>query len=452
MTTVLKFHEGTLLLQNYAGEPDLPCVLWDDRTRQWRAKAIYYDEIKNWLNSKNVSFQDLTPDYSSLNLKIRMNIELRPYQKEALNTWIEHQCRGSVCLPTGSGKSWVALKAMAHVNQSALVVLPTIDLMNQWYEIISDAFGVDVGILGGGYHEIRDLTVTTYDSAYIHVDKYGNRFGLLIFDEVHHLPAMTYSHIPEMSIAPFRLGLSATYQRTDGLHGKLDWLVGEMVYEKSIKELEGEHLAEYEIVKLAIDLTPEEKQSYEKNRQFYESYIHDKGITFYGKGMKMFLQESAYDPWARKAFLARMQSRRIILGAKRKLEILETLLKRHHNDRIIIFTESNDLVYEISQIFLIPALTHHTKTVERKWILDHFRKGIYSVLVTSKVLNEGVDVPNANVAIILSGSASPVEHQQRLGRILRKAVNKHAILYELVTRGTNEGQISYMRRRSDAYQ
>ncbi|MFQ5753972.1 MAG: helicase-related protein, partial [bacterium] len=94
----------------------------------------------------------------------------------------------------------------------------------------------------------------------------------------------------------------------------------------------------------------------------------------------------------------------------------------------------------------------HTKTLERKWILKNFREGKFSVLITSKVLNEGVDVPSANVAIILSGSANPVEHLQRLGRILRKQNNKQALFYELVTRGTTESQISYRRRRSDAYQ
>jgi len=448
----LKFDQGTLILEGYSDEPDLPCFFWDDRSRQWRAQALYYDEILIWLKAKRISFDDRATKVSNLELKIRMKLQLRSYQKEGVQAWIDHGCRGSICLPTGSGKTWVALKAMEHVKQSTLVVMPTIDLMNQWYGIISDAFGIEVGILGGGYHEVREVTVTTYDSAYIHMDKYGDRFGLLIFDEIHHLPAVTYSHIPEMSLAPVRLGLTATYERPDGFHGKLERLIGPVIYEKTIKELEGDHLAKYETMKIAIDLTAREKRDYEKNRQFYENYIRDKGIKFYGSDLTAFLQESAYDPKARKAFLARLKSRRIILGAERKLEVLESILKRHHTDRIIIFTQNNDLVYDISKIFLIPALTHHTKTVERKWILDNFRKGTYSVLVTSKVLNEGVDVPNANVAVVLSGSASPVEHLQRLGRILRKSKGKRSVLYELVTRGTKESQISYMRRRSDAYQ
>ncbi|MFQ5639899.1 MAG: DEAD/DEAH box helicase [bacterium] len=448
----LDFHQGTLLLKNDAAARALDFFRWDERSQQWRAKALYYQETVRWLDNHNIEYDDSCAQYKKLRLKLNMRMSLRSYQKEALQAWRSSGYRGSVCLPTGAGKTWVALQAMSEVKISTLVVLPTLDLMNQWYDAISDAFGVEVGLLGGGYHEIRNITVTTYESAYRHIDKYGHRFGFLIFDEVHHLPAATYSHIPEMSIAFHRLGLTATYQRLDGLHGKLERLIGPVVFEKSIKDLEGEHLAEYETMKITVNLSPEEKRLYHQNQQIYEDYIRDHEIKFYGADLEPFLRKSAFDPQARKAFLARLECRRIIIGVSRKIEILETLLKRHHADRVLIFSESNDLVYKISEAFLIPALTHHTKTIERKEILDNFRNGIYSALVTSKVLNEGVDVPNANVAVILSGSASPTEHVQRLGRILRKEPNKQAILYELVTRGTKESQISYRRRRSDAYQ
>lgn len=448
----LMFHQGTLLLKNYENDGGLPCLRWDERSRQWRAKAIYYSEILGWLSSKEMETVDKAGQISKIRLKLRMRPTLRSYQKEAIAAWREAKMRGSVSLPTGSGKSWVALKAMSLARTTTLVVLPTLDLMNQWYDLLSDAFGIEVGILGGGYHEVRPVTVTTYDSAYIHIDKYGDRFGLLIFDEVHHLPAPTYSHIPEMSIAPYRLGLTATYARLDGLHGKLERLLGPVVYEKNIRDLEGEHLSQYETVKIPVDLLPEEKKRYAENQALYERFIRDRGLKFYGAQLQEFLQKSAYDPQARRALLARQKVRSTIIGAQRKLTILESLLKRHHQDQVLIFTASNDLVYEISRMFLVPAITHHTPTTERKAILSHFREGHYSVLVTSKVLNEGVDVPNANVAVILSGSASPVEHVQRLGRILRKHADKQAVLYELVTRGTQESQISYRRRQSDAYE
>jgi superfamily II DNA or RNA helicase len=380
-----------------------------------------------------------------------MKVQLRDYQQEALLAWKKSGQKGTVCLPTGSGKTWVALSAIAMVNCSTLIILPTIALMNQWYEVVSDAFSIEVGILGGGYHEIRDVTVTTYDSAYRNIDRYGDRFGLLIFDEVHHLPAPSYTHIPEMSLAPFRLGLTATYERLDGLHGKLERLIGPLIFEKSIKDLEGNYLADYEIMRIVVELTSAERKHYEANQEIYQNFVRTRGIKFSGPDIRYFLQQTAYDPAARKALLAQFKSRQIIIGASRKIEILDTLLRLHVADRVLIFTESNELVYQISEEFLIPALTHHTKTIERKEILDRFRSGIFSVLVTSKVLNEGVDVPNANVAIILSGSGSPIEHVQRLGRILRKGEGKLALLYELVTRGTRESQVSYRRRQSDAY-
>ncbi len=128
------------------------------------------------------------------------------------------------------------------------------------------------------------------------------------------------------------------------------------------------------------------------------------------------------------------------------------LLKKHARERVIIFTSDNDTVYAISAAFLIPAITHQTATKERKAILEGFNRGEYLALATSKVLNEGVNVPEASVAIILSGSGSTREHVQRLGRVLRKREGKQAILYEVITAGTVEEGISRRRRQHDAYQ
>ena len=100
-------------------------------------------------------------------------------------------------------------------------------------------------VLGGGEWDIKALTVSTYDSAYIHADKLGNKFGLIIFDEVHHLPAAGYRNIAEMLASPFRMGLTATFEREDGLHEELNRLVGGKVFEKRVKELTGTHLSPY---------------------------------------------------------------------------------------------------------------------------------------------------------------------------------------------------------------
>ena len=119
---------------------------------------------------------------------------------------------------------------------------------------------------------------------------------------------------------------------------------------------------------------------------------------------------------------------------------LEELLRQHARDRIIIFTADNATVYQIARQFLVPAITHQTKTRERKQILERFHSGEYSVVVTSQVLNEGVDVPAANVGIVLSGSSTIRENVQRLGRLLRKKGDKQATLYEVV-RARHDGRV-----------
>jgi superfamily II DNA or RNA helicase len=448
---VICFKDGTLILENWEREEDPPFFRRDPRTKEWRSLAIYYRRILNEFKKERIVFQDKAKDFINLDIDMKLSFELYSHQSEALEAWRKHCCGGSVVLPTGSGKSLVGLEAINFLKVSTLVVSPTLDLMNQWYDRITDAFGIEIGILGGGYHEIRPITVTTYDSAYRHIDRYGNRFGLLVFDEIHHLPAPSYSQIPELSLAPYRLGLTATYRRADAKHQELTYLIGPVVYEKRIKDLKEKHLSDYEIHRFSVSLTPEEKKEYDRKEKVYYDYVKEKKVRFYGRKWEDFIKESSYNPNARKALLARKEIRQYLFAAKEKLNVLESLLKQHKKDQVIIFTQNNDFVYTISKRYLIPAITHRTKTEERKAILDRFRNKEYRFIVTSKVLNEGVDIPAANVAVILSGSANPMEYLQRLGRILRKRSKKKAFLYEIIVKGTQETSISYRRRDSDAY-
>ncbi len=148
--------------------------------------------------------------------------------------------------------------------------------------------------------------------------------------------------------------------------------------------------------------------------------------------------------------MAYRESKRIALGTDAKLRVLVELLQRHPTDRVLIFTAENEMVYRISEQLLIPAITHETPVKERREWLEAFNRGDVLALATSKVLNEGVNIPDARIAIILSGSGSSREHIQRLGRILRKQPDKEAILYEVVTADTAEERIS--ERRSNARQ
>ena len=134
--------------------------------------------------------------------------------------------------------------------------LPTLDLVRQWYDLLRTSFGCDVGVVGGGTYDVQPLTVTTYDSACLHMDHFGARFGLVIFDECHHLPGPSYALAAELCLAPFRLGLSATPERSDGQDAKLVRLIGPTVYRKDIVEMTGPYLAEYETVRVEVDLEP----------------------------------------------------------------------------------------------------------------------------------------------------------------------------------------------------
>ena len=145
------------------------------------------------------------------------------------------------------------------------------------------------------------------------------------------------------------------------------------------------------------------------------------------------------------------EQRGLALAAPAKLKLLARLLDRHSGDRVIVFTHDNATVYTIARQFLVPVITHQTKVTERSAILAGFAQGIYGTVVTSKVLNEGVDVPDANIAVVLSGSGSVREHVQRLGRILRQKEGKRALLYEIVTARTTETFTSERRHEHDAY-
>ncbi len=168
-------------------------------------------------------------------------------------------------------------------------------------------------------------------------------------------------------------------------------------------------------------------------------------------GWQRFIQETCRSKEGRAAFQAYREQRRLALAAPAKLEVLQRLLDRHRRDRVLIFTHDNATVYQIARRFLVPAITHQTKAKERRHILDGFQSGEYSVVVTSRVLNEGVDVPAANIGIVLSGTGTVREHVQRLGRLLRKHGDKQALLYEVVTRGTGEEFTSDRRRQHHAY-
>lgn len=455
----LDFDRGTLLLRHDGTEGDAaaldplpPGFSFDRRVGLYRAPAMRYREALRTLHRSGVPYTDRARAYQPLELACLRVREPFPHQAEAVEAWLTGGRRGVVVLPTGSGKTHVAELVLESIGRSALVVVPTLDLMQQWANALADAFDCPVGLVGGGSYEIEPLTVTTYDSAYIHAERLGNLFGLLIFDECHHLPGPSYSLAAEQMIAPFRLGLTATPEREDGAEHRLESLIGPLLYRREIRELAGEYLADYETVRLAVRLSAEEREEYQVERAIYRGFVESSGVRLGGRqGWARFLAATSRSEEGRRAFLAYRRQRAIAQASGAKLRKLAELLVRHRRDRALIFTSDNHTVYEISRRFLIPAVTHQTPVKERVEILARFNSGEYPFVVTSRVLNEGVDVPAANVGIVLSGSGSVREHVQRLGRILRRGEGKRAILYELVAEDTAEELTSERRRRHGAY-
>jgi superfamily II DNA or RNA helicase len=448
----LRFRAGTIEVEGLPGDASGVPVAWDERSACHRAPAQAYPEVLRALARAQIEVQDSARRYEVLAEGARVRREPRPYQQEALRAWREAGCRGVVVLPTGAGKTLVAELAIDDRRRSALVVTPTLDLVRQWHDVLAASFGGRIGLIGGGEYELQPLTVTTYDSAYLHMDNLGDRFGLLVFDECHHLPGASYALAARLSLAPFRLGLTATPERGDGRDGDLASLVGPIIYRKDIVEMSGQYLAEYETVRVTVDLSAAEREEYAAERALYLKFLQTQGISMgHPSGWSDFLIRAARSEEGRRAFRAYRRQKEIAVTAPAKLDYVERLLHQHRHDRAILFTQDNATVHLVSRRFLVPAITHQTKVRERSEILTRFAAGEYAALATSKVLNEGVDIPEANVAVVMSGSGSVREHVQRLGRILRKREGKRAILYELVTGGTAEAYTSERRRDHVAY-
>jgi len=201
-----------------------------------------------------------------------------------------------------------------------------------------------------------------------------------------------------------------------------------------------------------VELTPEEREEHDRERAIYRQFVVDQGIRMGSPaGWGEFIMRSSMSDAGRRAMAGYRRQRELAFAASAKLETLELLLHEHRKDRAILFTQDNATAYAIARRFLLPVITHQTKVRERSEILAGLSAGTYGAVVTSKVLNEGVDVPEANVAIVLSGSGSVREHVQRLGRVLRKKEGKRAVLYELVTARTGETYTSERRREHSAY-
>ncbi len=438
----LLFDRGTLLLR---GEVGTPYGKWDPRVGCYRIKALHYRDVLSYLKESMLQYQDEVLNVPP-SQTLKDAVVLRLYQDEALSKWRHAGMRGILVLPTAAGKTYIALKAISLLKTQTLIVVPTLDLIDQWRRRVIDYLGIEAGAVGGGEGNVQMVTVSTYDSAYLQAGVLGNRFMFIIFDEVHHLASPSYMQIAEMYVAPYRMGLTATYERSDQRHALLPTLVGDLVYTAKVEELAGEHLSPYTHEKIFVELTPEEQRVYDEEMGVFNGYLREKGIVLKSlEDFHRFIMATGRDRRAREALLARNRAVKVALNSEAKLGLLARQLEAHRSEKALIFTLHNDLVYTISRRFLIPAVTYQTPKEERREILENFRTGDYRAIVTSQVFDEGVDVPDASVGFMLSGTGSTREYIQRLGRLLRKVEGKQAKLVEIVSKETMEVRMSRRR-------
>lgn len=452
----LSFSAGTLLLERcprQAVEKVFAPLgwVWDQRAGAWRTDAMHYAAVRRRLDESHLGCDDCVPQWRTVRWPQLDLHSLRPEQREAADAWRRSR-RACVVMPTGTGKTEVALSIMAEAAVSTLVVAPVRDLMYQWHRRILQGLGYDAGVIGDNVFRVRPVSVTTYESAYLHMERLGDRFGLIVFDECHHLPGPVRRDAARMCAAPLRLGLTATPERSDGRQADLPELIGPIAYEMTLAKARGKTLAEYEVVRIPVYLSAEEQARYDMLSQIVRKYIIERTKTNPHFSWEDVCGETASEPEARRAVRAFHAKKAIEDRAAEKLRVLEDLFRLHAGSRTIVFAGSNAMARDVSRRFLIPCLLNHCGKKERLDILSGLEDGSYPAVVANRVLDEGVDLPAAKVAVVLGGTASTRQARQRLGRILRKSGNARATLYEVVCADTNEDQRSRRRRGSDAYQ
>jgi superfamily II DNA or RNA helicase len=444
----LLFDHGTLVL---ADAPDLsrkaiPGLLWDPRVELYRAPAHRHADVTEALGTLRIPFTDEVRGGQRHLAAAWAPVELRPYQQAAILAWQLAEQRGLVVLPTGSGKTRVAAAAMAMTNAPALCLVPTRALLNQWLAELSRFYPGPIGCLGDGRQDLQQLTVATFESAFRWMPRIGNRFDLLIVDEAHHFGCGVRDEALEMCVARRRLGLSATPPGGPALT-RLEELLGPVVYQLGVGDLAGKWLADFDLVVLRVALDREERARYEADhRLFAELNRQFRSLHPTGTWQEL-VAAASQSSEGRAALRAWRRAKQLLSFTRAKAAAVKALLARHRDAKVLVFTADNAAAYAIAREHLIMPITCEIGRQERERALQGFREGKLRALVSARVLNEGIDVPEAEVAIIVGATQGEREHVQRIGRLLRRAPGKRATVYELVTLATSEARKATERRR-----
>lgn len=345
------------------------------------------------------------------------SFEVREYQKAAANALVGNKGPGTgfgtIVLPCGAGKTIVGMEIMSLLKTNTLIVTTNITAVHQWIDELIDKTDLDASQIAeytGENKTIKPVTVATYQILTWRPDKNGpyphfslfrqNNWGLVIYDEVHMIPAPVFRVAAELQ-AVRRVGLTATLVREDGCEGNVFSLVGPKRYDVPWKELEkAKWIAKAECIEVRLGL-PENKE-----------------IEY--------------------AVAANREKHRIASENPLKNKIVQELVEKFKDDKILIIGQFLTHLEIIAKLLNVPIITGKTKNSERDIIYDDFRSGKIRVLVVSKVANFAIDLPDASVAIQVSGTfGSRQEEAQRLGRILRPK-ERTSRFFTLITRGTVE--------------
>ena len=356
------------------------------------------------------------------------DFELREYQKEAVDAFwaggTEQGGSGAVVLPCGAGKTIVALGAMAEAKAHTLVLCTNVTALRQWRDEILDKTSLeeeDIGEYSGETKEIKPVTLTTYqiltyrkdkEAEFEHFDIFNEgNWGLIIYDEVHLLPAPVFRAVANLQ-SRRRLGLTATLVREDGKEDEVFSLIGPKKYDVPWRVLE--------------------KQGF-----IAAAECAEKRVPFRDDELR--LKYALSDP---------REKYKLAATNPAKLDVVEELLEKHSDDQVLVIGQYLDQLDEISEMTGAPIITGRTKQEDRDVLYADFRSGEVPVLVVSKVANFAVDLPDANVAVQVSGTfGSRQEEAQRLGRILRpKEEGNQAHFYSVVTRDSTEQEYSNKRQ------
>jgi DNA excision repair protein ERCC-3 len=347
--------------------------------------------------------------------------KIRKYQELAAEGFW-HGGSGVVVLPCGAGKTIVGAAAMAHAKATTLILVTNTVAARQWREELlkrTDLNEDDIGEYSGAKKEIRPVTIATYQvmttrkqGVYAHLDLFDAiDWGLIIYDEVHLLPAPIFRFTADIQ-SRRRLGLTATLVREDGMEGEVFSLIGPKRFDVPWKEIEAQgYIAPADCVEVRITLTDAERLNYATAEQ-----------------------EDRY---------------RFCATSQTKKDVAIALARQHANDQVLVIGQYLDQLDQLSEALGVPVIKGETPVKERERLFALFRTGEIKCLVVSKVANFSIDLPEATIAIQVSGTfGSRQEEAQRLGRILRpKADGRSARFYSLVARDTIDQDFAQNRQR-----